>query len=510
MSRAPPPRWARPPARTPCRASRRSCRSWALPRRRRGRRHCGATPMPRSPRLARRRPAPGRARRLDRVAPAMKFPLLELIDDPAALRKLDRAALPQLARDLRAFVLTSVAQTGGHLSSNLGTIELTIALHYTFNTPHDRIVWDVGHQTYAHKILTGRRQMMSRLRMADGPSGFPRRIESRVRHVRHRAFVDVDLGGARHGHRRAAQGRGARGGRGDRRRGDERRDGLRGAQQCRHRRRRHAGDPQRQRHVDLGAGGGVQQPPRAPAVRPRLQLHPARRQGNALPAAAGAGARQALGRAHEGHGPSRHAVRGVRLQLHRADRRPRSRYAHQDARECPRAEGAAAAARRHPQGLRLRARRGRPHSLPRRPEVRPGRRRHRQAADQARVYAGVRRLALRPRGARPARRRDHAGDARRLRTRPLFAGIPRPLFRRRHRRAARGDVRRRPRLRRPEAGGRDLLDLPAARLRPADPRRRAAESARGLRHRSRGHRRRRRRDPRRRIRSVVTCAACRT
>ncbi len=108
----------------------------------------------------------------------MKFPLLELIDDPAALRKLDRAALPQLARDLRAFVLTSVAQTGGHLSSNLGTIELTIALHYTFNTPHDRIVWDVGHQTYAHKILTGRRQLMSRLRMADGPSGFPRRIES--------------------------------------------------------------------------------------------------------------------------------------------------------------------------------------------------------------------------------------------------------------------------------------------------------------------------------------------
>ena len=108
----------------------------------------------------------------------MKFPLLELIDDPAALRKLDRTALPQLARDVRAFVLTSVAQTGGHLSSNLGTIELTIALHYTFNTPHDRIVWDVGHQTYAHKILTGRREAMSRLRMADGPSGFPRRSES--------------------------------------------------------------------------------------------------------------------------------------------------------------------------------------------------------------------------------------------------------------------------------------------------------------------------------------------
>ena len=106
------------------------------------------------------------------------YSLLEQIDDPSALRKLDRSVLPQLARELRAFVLASVGATGGHLSSNLGTIELTIALHYVFNTPHDRIVWDVGHQTYAHKILTGRRREMNRLRMAGGPSGFPRRSES--------------------------------------------------------------------------------------------------------------------------------------------------------------------------------------------------------------------------------------------------------------------------------------------------------------------------------------------
>jgi len=106
------------------------------------------------------------------------YPLLDTIDDPAALRRLDRAQLPELARELRAFLVASVAQTGGHLSSNLGTVELTIALHYVFDTPHDRIVWDVGHQTYAHKILTGRRALMSRLRMADGPSGFPRRTES--------------------------------------------------------------------------------------------------------------------------------------------------------------------------------------------------------------------------------------------------------------------------------------------------------------------------------------------
>ena len=106
------------------------------------------------------------------------FPLLESIDDPSALRKLPKRALTQLAHELRAFILTSVAQSGGHLSSNLGSVELTIALHYVFDTPRDCVVWDVGHQTYAHKILTGRRNAMSRLRMAGGPSGFPRRSES--------------------------------------------------------------------------------------------------------------------------------------------------------------------------------------------------------------------------------------------------------------------------------------------------------------------------------------------
>jgi 1-deoxy-D-xylulose-5-phosphate synthase len=106
------------------------------------------------------------------------YPLLETIDEPAALRRLPARRLPELARELRGFLLNSVARTGGHLSSNLGTVELTIALHYVFDTPRDRLVWDVGHQTYAHKILTGRREAMSRLRMAGGPSGFPRRTES--------------------------------------------------------------------------------------------------------------------------------------------------------------------------------------------------------------------------------------------------------------------------------------------------------------------------------------------
>jgi len=109
--------------------------------------------------------------------PAM-YDLLKTINEPSALRTLERRQLKQLADELRAFVLESVSQTGGHLSANLGTVELTIALHYVFETPEDRIVWDVGHQTYPHKILTGRREAMKTLRQLDGMSGFPRRAES--------------------------------------------------------------------------------------------------------------------------------------------------------------------------------------------------------------------------------------------------------------------------------------------------------------------------------------------
>lgn len=104
--------------------------------------------------------------------------LLQTINSPADLRAVPRHQLPALADELRSYLIQSVAKTGGHLSSNLGTVELTVALHYVFNTPHDRIVWDVGHQTYPHKILTGRRDQMSTLRQRHGLSGFPRRDES--------------------------------------------------------------------------------------------------------------------------------------------------------------------------------------------------------------------------------------------------------------------------------------------------------------------------------------------
>lgn len=106
------------------------------------------------------------------------YPLLQSINDPAELRRLPRAQLKTLAAELRHYVIDSVSKTGGHLSSNLGTVELTVALHTVFNTPYDRIVWDVGHQTYPHKILTGRRDRMSTLRQLGGLSGFPQRTES--------------------------------------------------------------------------------------------------------------------------------------------------------------------------------------------------------------------------------------------------------------------------------------------------------------------------------------------
>ena len=110
--------------------------------------------------------------------PNKLYPLLQTINNPHELRRLPRSQLDSLAAELRAYLIDSVSKTGGHLSSNLGTVELTVALHYVFNTPHDRVVWDVGHQTYPHKILTGRRERMATLRQHGGLSGFPQRAES--------------------------------------------------------------------------------------------------------------------------------------------------------------------------------------------------------------------------------------------------------------------------------------------------------------------------------------------
>lgn len=112
------------------------------------------------------------------MTPLLSHPILESIQSPEQLRALERSQLAPLAAELRDFIIASVAKTGGHLASNLGVVELTIALHYVFNTPDDRLVWDVGHQTYPHKILTGRRDAMQHLRKPQGIAGFPRRTES--------------------------------------------------------------------------------------------------------------------------------------------------------------------------------------------------------------------------------------------------------------------------------------------------------------------------------------------
>lgn len=112
------------------------------------------------------------------MSEGMTTSLLEQIASPADVRRLDRRELKALASELRAFVLESVSRTGGHLSSNLGTVELTLALHHVFDTPEDRLIWDVGHQSYPHKILTGRREQMAGLRQRGGISGFPKRSES--------------------------------------------------------------------------------------------------------------------------------------------------------------------------------------------------------------------------------------------------------------------------------------------------------------------------------------------
>lgn len=112
------------------------------------------------------------------MANSSNYPLLCRIDSPEDLRKLGNTELKELAVELRHFLIESVTETGGHLSSGLGTVELTLALHYVFNTPEDRLVWDVGHQSYPHKILTGRREAMTGLRQFEGLSGFPKREES--------------------------------------------------------------------------------------------------------------------------------------------------------------------------------------------------------------------------------------------------------------------------------------------------------------------------------------------
>ena len=162
-------------------------------------------------------------------APPDSYPLLETINSPADLRRLPAAKLAELAAELRQFLIHSVSTRGGHFAAGLGTVELTIALHYVFNTPDDRLVWDVGHQAYPHKVLTGRRDRLHTIKQDQGLAPFPSRAESEYDTfgVGHSSTsISAALG---HGRRGCAT-RGRSPGRGHhRRRRAHRGHGLRGA-----------------------------------------------------------------------------------------------------------------------------------------------------------------------------------------------------------------------------------------------------------------------------------------
>ncbi len=260
--------------------------------------------------------------------------ILDKINSPADLRALERAQLPQLADELRAFVLESVSKTGGHLSSNLGTVELTIALHYVFDTPDDRIVWDVGHQTYPHKILTGRREQMERLRQHGGISGFPRRAESEydtfgTAHSSTSISAALGMAVAARNQKSARHSIAVIG------------DGAMSAGMA-FEALNNAGVTDNVRLLvilndnDMSispAVGAFESVSRPLDERQVLRDRKAGWQAGAEKLPAGVRARQEIRGARERDGGARHAVRGIRLQLHRPDRWARSRFVDSDAAE---------------------------------------------------------------------------------------------------------------------------------------------------------------------------------
>ena len=184
---------------------------------------------------------------------ASATPLLDRVKTPADLKQLAEDELPQLADELRQETVSTVAVTGGHLGAGLGVVELTIALHYVFDTPQDRLIWDVGHQAYPHKILTGRRDRIRTLRQGGGLSGFTKRAESEYDPfgaAHSSTSISAGLGMVR---RTRPQGAKQQRHRRDRRRRHERRHGLRGHEQRRRTRRAAHRRSERQRHVDRSA-----------------------------------------------------------------------------------------------------------------------------------------------------------------------------------------------------------------------------------------------------------------
>ncbi len=384
------------------------------------------------------------------------LPLLDRVRIPADLRQLPESDLAQLAAELRAETIDAVSVTGGHLGAGLGVIELTVALHYVFNTPDDRIIWDVGHQAYPHKILTGRRDRIRTLRQAGGLSGFTKRSESPYDPfgaAHSSTSISAGLGMAigrdlarRRGTRprRDAPAPQRRGG--DRRRLDLGRHGLRGDEQCRRAEKRLIvilNDNDMSIAPPVGAmssylarlvSGDTYRSLRDTAKqfgRPPLAEGPLRHRGP----------RRGVCPRHPGR--RRHDVRGARLPLRRPDRRPQPRAPAarpQERARRPRRPGADP--RRHPEGQGLRPRGGRGRSRPRGGEVRRGVGQADQGqAQRPGLHAGVRREPDQGGGRRRQGGGDHRGDALGHRRRPVLKSASRPDLRRRHRRAARGDLR---------------------------------------------------------------------
>ncbi len=350
---------------------------------------------------------------------SQRYPRLARIDSPADLRRFPESELGDIARELRAYLIESVATSGGHFGANLGVIELTVALHWLYETPRDRLVWDVGHQCYPHKILTGRRDRITTVKKKDGVAPFPRREESEYDAfgVGHSSTsISAALGMALASQRDEGQG-------GDARKivaviGDGAMTAGMAFEALNHGgadRSGHAGHPQRQPDVDQRERRRADADAGAPDGQPHAEPHPRRRQEDDEARRLLVALRQALGRARQRHVRAVDAVRGTRLPLHRPDRRPRPAAAGFDAAHAEGAEGPAAAARGHHQGQGLCAGRARADRVPRGRSVRPGRRRRQEGRRvEADLHRDLQRLAVRHGGGRSAPAGHHPGDARRL------------------------------------------------------------------------------------------------
>ncbi len=388
--------------------------------------------------------------------------LLASIQSPADLRRLSRAELPALAAELREFVLQQrSARPAATCRSNLGTVELTVALHYVFNTPHDRLVWDVGHQTYPHKMLTGRRDRMHTLRQLGGIGGFPRRDES-----------EYDTFGTAHSSTSISAALGMA--LAAKLKGEDRQavavigDGAMTAGMA-FEALNNAGVSHAGMLADLLVVLNDNDMSISPPVG-ALNKYLARLMSGKFYEAAREGAKTVLkntplfelARRFEEHAKGM-VVPGTIFEEfgfnyvgpidgHDLDALIPTLENLRDKR------GPAVPARRHEEGLRLQAGRGRPGEVPRGSgKFDPAVGLPEERAEQADLHPGLRPVAVRHGRGRRTPGRHHAGDARGLGHGRVPQALPEALPRRRHRRAACGDLRRRPGLRRAEAGGRDLL-----------------------------------------------------